>query len=237
MKNLFLVALVLIFVAGFLMIDAQQVLRVHARADGFHVVIDAGHGGKDKGAESPNGTFERDINLFIARFLKAEFEVRGVGVTMTRETEDWLASPLATNKKRSDLERRRQIIESVRPDLVISIHLNSFPQDTSVRGLQTFYATNSDASRIFAEAIQNEFNRSPLDINRKARGADYYLLEATSFPSVLVECGFLSNPEEERLLGTTEYQRILAHFIASAVMTVRTEKEVMARTNSSNATA
>lgn len=224
MKNLLHIILIIILVAGFLAIDAPHALRVYGREAGFHVVIDAGHGGKDKGASSPNGTYESDINLSIARFLKAEFEVRGVGVTMTRENQDWLASPLAGNKKRSDMDKRRQIIERVRPDLVISIHLNSFPSDTSVQGLQTFYDASGSVSKTYAEAIQNEFNRSPLDINRKARPGDYYLLEATKFPSVLVECGFLSNHDDERLLNTTQYQRIIAYYIASAVTTTQTKQ-------------
>lgn len=224
MKNLLYIVLIIILISGFLAIDAPNALRVYGRETGFHVVIDAGHGGKDKGASSPKGTYESDINLSIARFLKAEFEVRGVGATMTRESQDWLASPLAGNKKRSDLDKRRQIIERVRPDLVISIHLNSFPADTSVHGLQTFYDESGSVSKAYAEAIQNEFNRSPLDINRNARPGDYYLLEATEFPSVLVECGFLSNHDDERLLNTSQYQRIIAHYIASAVIATQTEQ-------------
>ena len=210
-------ALVAIAVLGIVAIDAPRALRVYARAEGFHVVVDAGHGGKDRGASSPNGTYESDINLAIAKFLKAELEARGIGVTMTRETQDWLASPAASNKKKSDMDARRRIIERVRPDLVISIHLNIYPGDSSVRGLQTFYDKSGTTSKIYAEAIQNEFNRSPLATNRLAKTGDYYILDSTEFPAVLVECGFLSNPDDERLLNTTEFQRIIAHFIASAV--------------------
>jgi N-acetylmuramoyl-L-alanine amidase len=218
-----LLATVLIFVAvfGMVIIDAPRALRVYARAEGFHVVIDAGHGGMDKGASSPNGTFERDINLQIARFLKFEFEIRGVGVTMTRETDACLAAPAARNKKRSDMDARRRIIERIRPDLVISIHLNIFPGDSSVRGLQTFYDKSGTTSKIFAEAIQAEYNRSPLATKRHAKTGDYYILDSTSFPAVLVECGFLSNPDDEKLLNTTEYQRIIAHYIASAIATTQ----------------
>jgi N-acetylmuramoyl-L-alanine amidase len=149
---------------------------------------------------------------------------------MTRETRDSLASPFASNRKREDMEKRRQIIEKVKPDLVISIHLNSFPMHTAIRGLQTFYSASNNAeqntenqenaaptSRVYAEAIQNEFNQSNLNINRQATAADFYMLECTEFPSVLVECGFLSNPEEERLLKTAEYQKIIAKYIADAI--------------------
>jgi len=226
MKNFLFVVLILVFAAGFLIIDAPHALRVYGRAEGFHVVIDAGHGGKDRGASSRNGVYESDINLAIARFLKAEFEIRGVGVTMTRENQDWLASPLAQNKKKSDMDKRRQIIERVRPDLVISIHLNTFPSDSSVHGLQTFYDKSGTTSKIYAEAIQSEFNRSPLDINRNARTGDYYMLDSTAYPSVLVECGFLSNPDDERLLGRLEYQRIIAHYIASAVVATQLKESI-----------
>ena len=216
-----LLALILVIALGLVAVDASHTLRVYAREAGFHVVVDAGHGGKDRGASSKNGTYESDINLAIARFLKAELEVRGMGVTMTRETQDWLASPMARNKKKSDMDKRRQIIERVRPDLVISIHLNIFPSDSTVRGLQTFYDQSGEASRIYAEAIQNEFNNGPMNIKRTAKTGDYYILDCTAFPSVLVECGFLSNPEDERLLNTAEHQRMLAHVIASAVATTQ----------------
>lgn len=208
------------------MIDASRAMRVYARADGFHVVIDAGHGGKDKGAQSRNGTYESDINLAIAKALKVELENRGVGVTMTRETEAWLAAPNARNKKRSDMDARRRIIERVRPDLVISIHLNMFPGDTSVRGLQTFYDKDGTVSKVYAEAIQNEFNQSPLAINRSARTGDYYILDSTQFPSVLVECGFLSNEDDERLLSSPEYHHILAHYMASAISTAHLKQAI-----------
>lgn len=217
MRNFLLAAVIVALAAGYVCIGAGQSLRVYGRTDGFHVVIDAGHGGRDKGAESKNGTYESDINLAIARYLKTEFEVRGVGVTMTRENENWLASPTARNKKKSDMDARRKIIESVKPDLIISIHLNTFPGDSSVRGLQTFYDKAGTVSKVYAEAIQDEFNKSPLAVNRTAKTGDYYILDSTAYPAVLVECGFLSNADDERLLNTNEYQRILAYYIANAV--------------------
>jgi N-acetylmuramoyl-L-alanine amidase len=137
---------------------------------------------------------------------------------MTRENHDDLSSPFARNKKRDDMEKRRQIIEKAKPDLVISIHLNSLPSNRSVRGLQAFYARGSEPSRGYAEAIQNAFNRSGLPTNRRAATGEYFILECTAFPSVLVECGFLSNIEDEKLLRTTEYQRIVAHYIAVAIV-------------------
>jgi len=211
-----------------LVIDFKS-LPVYARTADFHVVVDAGHGGRDGGAQSRNGTKESDINLEIAKVLSAELKNNDIGVTMTRETRDSLASPFAKNKKRDDMEKRRAIIEKVKPDLVISIHLNSFPSHPAVRGLQTFYPKSENhISKSYAEEIQNTINRSSLNINRHAAVGDYYILECTAYPSVLVECGFLSNPEEERLLKTAEYQKILAHHIAAAVISCsrQTTKEV-----------
>lgn len=209
----------LVFSAVF--VDARA-HTVHARTAEFHVVVDAGHGGRDGGATSTSGTKESDITLAIAKFLRKEFEARGVGVTMTRENHDSLASPFAGNRKKDDMNKRRQIIEKVKPDLVISIHLNNFVSNKSVRGLQTFFAKNSEPSKSFAEAIQNEINGRGLNTNRKAAVGDYYILKCTESPSVLVECGFLSNLEEEKLLKTAEYQKILAYYIASAVTKLRT---------------
>lgn len=192
---------------------------VYARTADFHVVIDAGHGGKDGGASGRSGTTEADINLAIAKFLASELSSRGIGVTMTRETRDSLASPFAKNKKRDDMNKRREIIEKVKPDLIISIHLNSFPSYPGVRGLQTFYAKGAEVSKNYAIAIQEELNESSLNINRHAAVGDYYILDSTPYPAVLVECGFLSNTEEEKLLKTAEYQKLLAYHIAQAVAT------------------
>lgn len=190
---------------------------VHARKGDFHVVIDAGHGGRDGGAMGRSGTKESDINLAISKFLAAELQNHGIGVTLTRETRDSLASPFAKNKKRDDMEKRRAIIEQVKPDLVVSIHLNSFPSHPAVRGLQTFFDKTGEQSKVYATAIQKQVNDSSLGIDRRAAVGDYYILECTPYPSVLVECGFLSNPSEEKLLKTEEYQRILARHIARAI--------------------
>jgi len=192
--------------------------EVHARTSDFHVVIDAGHGGRDGGAVSRNGTREADINLAIAKLLRQELRSRGIGVTMTRTNSDSLASPFASNKKRSDMEARRKIIETVSPDLVISIHLNSLPSHPGVRGLQTFYDKTSEKSKTYAEAIQEIFNQSNLDINRRATVGDYFILNCTKYPSVLVECGFLSNSAEERLLKSPQYQKMIAQYIAEAII-------------------
>ena len=212
-----IVCLFLVLVTFTTIIVQHQTAPVATRGAGFHVVVDAGHGGRDGGAVSPSGTREADINLAISKALAFELESRGIGVTMTRTTQDSLASPFARNRKRDDMTRRNQIINNVQPDLIVSIHLNSFMGDRSVRGLQSFYAKESEVSRHFAIAIQHQFNNSTLITNRRATSGDFYMLTATSFPAVLVECGFLSNPQEERLLRQREYQHIVAAYIATAI--------------------
>ena len=215
----FVLSLLCVFVFTSAMIAIPRIdLRTSAEPTGFSVVIDAGHGGKDRGASSVNA-FESDIALAIALFLKIEFRVRGINVVMTRESTDWLASAHARNKKRDDLNKRREIIEHTRPDLVISIHLNNFPSDTSVRGLQCFYNPDNEQSKRFAQVVQAVFNNTESDFSRVAKSADYYILNATQFPAILIECGFLSNNREERMLRTREYQRIVAYYIALAVHT------------------
>ena len=204
------------FVVAVVMAVPNVDLRVHAKTAGYTVVIDAGHGGKDRGASGKNGIYESDINLAIAKFLRYELQIRGVDVVMTRETGDWLASSFAPNKKRDDLNERRKIIERAKPELVISIHLNTYP-DSSVRGLQCFYNKGGEISKKYADSVQTEFNYSAMDISRTAKTGDYYILDCTQYPSILVECGFLSNEREEKMLATTEYQRVLAYYIASAV--------------------
>jgi len=190
---------------------------VHARTADFHVVIDAGHGGHDGGAVGKNGTREADVVLAIARFLESELKSIGIGTTMTRTTEADLAAPMARNRKRSDMDARRRIIESVQPDLVVSIHLNSLPSHPGVRGFQAFFNQSGEISRHFAESLQAHFNNLPLQGNRRASTGDFYILNSTGFPSVLLECGFLSNPNDEALLRTTEYQQFLAANIAEAI--------------------
>jgi len=221
--KVFICALFALAVVTSLAVDFSN-RPVFARTHDFHVVIDAGHGGRDGGATSRNGTREAEINLAIARFLQTELSNRNIGVTMTRTSNDSLANPFARNQKRSDMDARRRIIERVSPDLVISIHLNSLPSHPGVRGLQAFYCKNAEQSRIFAVAIQDRFNQSNLETSRRPTTGDFFMLNATRYPSVLVECGFLSNAHDERLLKTREYQQILARYIAEAIYYTRGRK-------------
>ncbi|MCL2570247.1 MAG: N-acetylmuramoyl-L-alanine amidase [Firmicutes bacterium] len=179
------------------------------------IIIDPGHGGRDKGASGKHGVYERDIVLSISQYIKEELETHGMRAVLTREGEASLADPDADNQKRDDMKKRVEIIKQERPDLVISIHLNNFVRDPSVHGIQCFYDDDSDQSFIYADHIQKHLNKN-LDNDRRAMRGDYFILE-TEFPGVLIECGFLSNPDEEAKLSTTEYQKELAQLITQAV--------------------
>ena len=194
----------------------EESIPVTGEPVNFHVVLDAGHGGRDRGA-SANGVFESDINLSIVMELRREFISRGATVTLTRTNTESLANPLARNQKRSCMEARVRIVENANPDLVISIHLNTYPSPR-VRGLQAFHQRNNNVSRDFAWAIQNEINNTTFPMSRHPKPGDFYILNEVTAPAVLIECGFLTNPDDARLLTTIEYQRFLAYHIAKSAL-------------------
>lgn len=182
------------------------------------VVIDPGHGGNDPGKVGVDGSLEKDINLQIALFLKEELENMGIKVVMTRETDVCLAVEGATNKKSSDMKNRAELINDLAPVCMISIHQNSFT-DQSVSGAQVFYYSQSEDSELLAENIQEKLiELVDPDNDRKIKtGDDYYILRKTSCPGVIVECGFLSCPAEAAKLSDEEYQRKIAVAVATAI--------------------
>ena len=139
----------------------------------------------------------------------------GYDVVMTRENNDGLYGLSTKNKKLRDMEARRDIIKEAKPDLVISLHQNFYPL-SSVRGAQVFYCLEGEESKNIAESLQDTLNSS-LEGDRVAKTGDYYILNCTEYPSILVECGFLSNPEEEKLLVTAVYQEKVAYTLFCAI--------------------
>lgn len=181
------------------------------------VVIDAGHGGIDGGSVGYSGTTERVINLDYAKTLKQYFENFGFNVVMTRNDLDGLYSSYSSNKKKDDMLERKKIIENSNADLVISIHMNAFPLQ-SCRGAQVFYNPESEVSKILATSIQNSFISNLPNARQNADIGDYYMLNCTNVPSVIVECGFISNIEEEQLLLTESYREKLCYSILCGVV-------------------
>lgn len=181
------------------------------------IVVDAGHGGIDGGSVGYSGTTERVINLDYAKTLKQYFENYGFNVVMTRNNLDGLYSEFSSNKKKDDMLERKKIIEKSNADLVISIHMNAFPLQ-SCRGAQVFYNSESEISKILATSIQNSFISNLPNARQNADIGDYYMLNCTNVPSVIVECGFISNIEEEQLLLTESYREKLCYSILCGVV-------------------
>ena len=164
------------------------------------------------------GNLEKELNLKIALYLKEILENQNIKVIMTR-TEDKDLSTTSTNFKVSDMKERIALIRKNDADLVISIHQNSYTS-ADIYGAQCFYHTNSTEGKELASIIQNQIITSTNQTKiREIKGNnDYYLLKHSPIPTVIVECGFLSNPEEEKLLLTEEYQRKMAWAIHLGIL-------------------
>ncbi len=213
------------------------------------LVIDAGHGGIDGGAVSADGVSEKDINLSISlmvRDILAEYDVK---LVMTREEDKGLYTGVSgdgtgeakikgkrsiRSLKTEDLKKRRALSDELVPDAFVSIHLNSYKEDRTVYGAQTFYSAGADKnigelSRMLAETIQsnlivridNKNDRVALEKN------DVLILKDTSYPAVIVECGFLSNSNEAALLQTYDYQRKIGEAVADGIVDfLKLEKKI-----------
>jgi len=140
----------------------------------------------------------------------------GFKVVMTRSTQEALYSPLASNKKRDDMKKRKEIIENSNADFVISIHMNSYNSTSS--GAQVYYGEGDEPSKLLADNIQNYFVKYLVDAKRVSKIGDYYMLNAIKAPSVLVECGYLSNPTEEALLVSQDYKQEVCYSILLGVL-------------------
>lgn len=183
-------------------------------AYGKVVVIDAGHGGFDSGAVSSSGVREDEINLKLAKKLEQHLEHEGVQVVMTRND-----SKAIGRTKQEDMNKRVQIIRDSNPDIVVSIHLNHFSQ-SRYYGAQTFYMEGSQEGKKLAQCIQSQLIRILDRGNRRQIKAvsSLRILKASEAPSVIVECGFLSNPEETELLETDDYQEQVSWAIYSGII-------------------
>lgn len=188
-------------------------------AAGRSIVLDAGHGGFDPGKVGVNGALEKEINLQIVRKLEAYLKELGFGVTLTRTSDDALYAETDRNKKAADMKARIQVIESAKPDFAVSIHQNSFTQESSV-GAQVFYSEGSAEGKKLAGVLQNTIRNQIADGNRRVEKANssYYLLKKSSCPMVIVECGFLSNHGEAELLTTEDYQNKMAWAICLGIV-------------------
>jgi N-acetylmuramoyl-L-alanine amidase len=190
-------------------------------ASGMKIVLDAGHGGIDGGITGVNtGVKESDLNLQITFLLKSRLEEDGFEVVLTRKTEAGLYGTAGKGFKRRDMEKRKEIIEKENPDLVVSIHQNLYPT-RKTRGAQVFYNAQNEKGKLLAQGLQNQLNGLYAKQgvkNRSIMPGDYFMLTCTQTPSVIIECGFLSNAEDEKLLISNSWQNQLAQTIATGVI-------------------
>lgn len=189
------------------------------------VLIDAGHGGDDPGKVSSDGTKEKDLNLAIATKLGTYLKKQGLEVYYTRQKDDGMYSPGASNKKVQDMQNRCAVVENVDPNFMISIHQNSF-SDGQVHGAQVFYYATSEESKLLGESLQQSLvsHVDPKNHRKAKANESYYILKKTKCPSVIVECGFLSNAEECKKLKTDAYQRKIVEAIYQGILIYLQEK-------------
>ena len=182
------------------------------------VIIDAGHGGIDPGKVGVNGVYEMDINLAIAYKLSDILEEKEIKVIMTRKDDNGLYKDSDTNKKMTDMNKRIEIINTSKANVVVSIHQNSFTS-SDARGAQVFYYKESAKGEELAESIQDKLLKmDESNTRQKKSDMDYYILRKSDIPAVIVECGFLSNPDEAELLSGGDYQGKVATSIADGIV-------------------
>lgn len=215
------IALGMVIAAGCLVMDVGEWTVISDQTENakYTIVLDSGHGGIDPGKVSADGVYEKDINLAIALKLRDELKKQDCQVVMTRETDEGLYDASASNKKMSDMKKRIEIMNGCDPDLIISIHQNSF-SDTISKGAQVFYQASSESGKALAELLQEVLKTQVDPENRRQCKAnnDYYLLQHSEATMVIVECGFMSNPGESASLQTEEYQSKIATAIAGGVI-------------------
>jgi len=181
------------------------------------IIIDPGHGLPDNGTVSDKGTKEAELNMKIALILQKQLKKKGFKVILTRNNEYSLSNS-KTNNKRDDLKKRIEIINRSNADAVISIHMNYFP-DARYSGAQVFYNPVKEDNKYLAAAIQKNIKKFADTSNKRNEKQDtkIYLLKYSTPACVLVECGFLSNNDEERKLNTYEYQEKICKSITKGV--------------------
>lgn len=202
----------------FLLLSKEAVEVLRAKEQKPVIVVDSGHGGMDPGVVGIGDVLEKDINLAIARKLKDCLTAEGYEVLMTREDDNGLYEEGTSNKKQQDMENRVKFVNGSNAVLTISIHQNSYPDET-VYGPQIFFHETSAESRKLAEGLQKTLNET-LEIQKPREiksNVSYYLLKNVKGTIAIVECGFLTNPAEAMALQQEEYQQKIAEAITEAV--------------------
>ena len=219
--RIFCIALAIaVFCSSILFALAQKSNSVFSPPLSFSLVIDAGHGGIDGGAVGvTTGNKESDLNLDVA-FLLNNYAKNNLTVTLTRQSVDGLYGDAGAGFKRRDMQKRKEIIQSVNPDIVVSIHMNKFPSPTR-RGAQVYYQKGDDISMGFASVMQEMLN-TYINIPKLNRAfsigtGDFYICKIKK-PTIIIECGFLSSPEDDKLLAQKSYRDKIAYTIYNGII-------------------
>ncbi len=183
------------------------------------ILLDAGHGGVDGGVTGVNtGVKESQLNLEVVRKLEKNLISANFTVSLTRKNDAGLYGVATKNLKRKDMEKRRDIILQEKPDIVISIHMNKYSLSTR-RGAQVFYKANDESAKILAQSVQDSLNSMEQAVREcSILTGHYYILNCTDYRSIIVECGFLSSPDDEKLLTDENYQDDLSYHILKGVV-------------------
>ena len=218
-RSVLIITALLVTAIAFLVCFGALSTTTNALIKRIVVVLDAGHGGVDGGVIGVStGVKESELNLSITKKVQKHLVDAGIEVVLTRSTDAGLYG-LATNKlKKKDMKKRKEIIEKVKPSLVVSIHMNKYSL-SSRRGGQVFYREDILESKILANCLQNEFNEVYKDVKPYSPlKGDYYILNCTNYPSVIAECGFLSSHKDEALLITEEHREAVAYSIFKGII-------------------
>ncbi len=180
------------------------------------IFLDAGHGGPDSGALYRN-IYEKDINLSIVKKLEQALKKKGAQVFLTRDGDYDLSVPYTVNRKRSDLSRRSNMINRSQCDLYISIHLNA-DTSTTYHGAQVFYDSKVKQNKKIAEIIQSDLKQYLYTTRDAKQKNDMYLFHRLEKPGVLVEIGYITNPNDRYLLLQNEYQEKVANILTNSII-------------------
>ena len=180
------------------------------------IFLDAGHGGPDSGALYRN-IYEKDINLSIVKKLEKKLKEKGATVFLTRDGDYDLSVPYTINRKRSDLSRRSNMINRSLCDLYISIHLNA-DTSTTYHGAQVFYDSKVKENKKIAELIQEDLKQYLYTTREAKEKNDMYLFHRLDKPGVLVEIGYITNPNDRYLLMQKEYQEKVSNILTNSII-------------------
>ena len=183
-----------------------------AKKDQVVIVVDPGHGGEDPGKVGVNDVLEKDLNLQIAKKVKKLLEEAGIKIVMTRTNDK------VPDAKKEDLNQRVQLINDTKPKLALCIHQNSYP-DAKIKGAQVFYHTITPEAEDVASIVQEQLRTvDPTNTRQIKENDTYFMLKNTQVPTIIVECGFLTNPDEATKLTQEDYQDKLAQAICEGVV-------------------